>query len=234
MLRIKKRNSIAKNFVITVLVTIAVVGIGVAQKALPKEPTESVVLNLLCDGVVPQPTTHPLIAKNEELVVENAYIKEELASRSQAVQREEYKKKLMIKVINNNIGGKLQGKGEVIYKASIANKYPPYLMTAITMQETGGGRDKKSVLYSHNNMGGIFNPKTDTPKHYDNVDQSVYDMAERIKKYYVDEGLTDIEKFGKKYCPVGVANDPKNLNKHWIPNVQRNYIKLINESEGLV
>lgn len=40
--------------------------------------------------------------------------------------------------------------------------------------------------------------------------------AGTIKKRY--DG--DIEKFAKRWAPVGVANDPTNLNKNWIKNAQ--------------
>jgi len=38
-----------------------------------------------------------------------------------------------------------------------------------------------------------------------------------------------LEFLGASWAPVGVANDPTNLNRHWIPNVCRIYAELIAE-----
>jgi len=41
--------------------------------------------------------------------------------------------------------------------------------------------------------------------------------------------LTDrfIEFLGAHWAPLGVSNDPTNLNRHWIPNVRRIYADLV-------
>lgn len=158
------------------------------------------------------------------------YLRSELSSRGDIVDREKARKEMIIKAINNNIGGKLKGKGEVIYKASVTNKFPPFLQAAIIIHETGAGTSK--AVRDRNNVGGIF--KGSSLKYYNSVDDSIYDMATRIKKYYIDEGKTTLESFGAKYCPIGASNDPTQLNKHWIPSVHKNYIKLLNESGGIL
>jgi hypothetical protein len=38
-----------------------------------------------------------------------------------------------------------------------------------------------------------------------------------------------IEFLGAHWAPLGVANDPTNLNRHWIPNVRRIYADLVAE-----
>ena len=38
-----------------------------------------------------------------------------------------------------------------------------------------------------------------------------------------------LEFLGARWAPIGVANDPTNLNQHWIPNVCRIYAALIKE-----
>ncbi len=42
-----------------------------------------------------------------------------------------------------------------------------------------------------------------------------------------DDFVDWIEYFGTKYCPIGASNDPKGLNKNWIPNVRRFYKEFI-------
>jgi hypothetical protein len=37
---------------------------------------------------------------------------------------------------------------------------------------------------------------------------------------------------GERWAPVGVDNDPQNLNHHWVPNVTAIYHQLLEESDG--
>jgi hypothetical protein len=154
-----------------------------------------------------------------------------LTSRGDIERKLENRKEIIIKVMNKNLGGKLKNKGSVIYEASTHNKFPPYLQCSIVIHETGNGNSL--AIKNKANVGGIF--EGDHLKDYKgDIDRSIWDMAKRIKLYYIDEGRTTIEAFGKKYCPIGAKNDPKGLNKSWIPTVTKYYIKLINESEGVV
>lgn len=41
-----------------------------------------------------------------------------------------------------------------------------------------------------------------------------------------------IEFLGAHWAPLGVSNDPTNLNRHWIPNVRRIYADLVAEPRG--
>lgn len=156
------------------------------------------------------------------------YLRQELSSRGEIVDREKKRKDTIIAVLNNNLGGKLKGKGQVIYEASTANKYPAYLQASIIIHETGNGTSQ--AVRERNNVGGIF--EGNKLKYYKSVDDSIWDMASRIKKYYIDEGKTSIEAFGAKYCPIG--NNDDGTNKHWIPTVSKYYIKMLNESGNIL
>lgn len=161
---------------------------------------------------------------NTERMLRNA-----LASRGDILERENLRKETIIRVMDNNLKGLLKGKSQVIYEASTTNGYPPYLQCAIIIHETGNGTSK--ALKQKNNVGGIF--QGSHLKWYESIDASIWDMAWRIKKYYVDEGRTTIESFGAKYCPVGAKNDPTGINKYWVPSVNKYYIKMLNEG-GLI
>jgi hypothetical protein len=52
--------------------------------------------------------------------------------------------------------------------------------------------------------------------------------AGTIKKRYKG----DLEEFQKRWAPVGVANDPKNLNANWLKNMQY-YLDLANDNGGI-
>jgi hypothetical protein len=182
----------------------------------------------------PQPVPYEVYlasqSKLEATTRNNQLLSSELENMKTFREKDKIRKDIMIKVMNKNLGGKLSDKGEIIYNASTANKYHPYLQCAIVIHETGNGTS--IAVRNLNNVGGIF--AGDSLRMYNNIDDGIWDMATRIKRYYIEEGLTTIDKFGAKYCPIGVSNDPTGLNKHWVPAVSRNYIKLLNESSGVI
>jgi len=177
------------------------------------------------------PTPDPVLVENETLKTDNSYMRQEISSRAAEFDKQRSKQAKIISVINKNLGGKLANKGEYIYRASVSSEVPPFLVVAIMMHETGNGKDKSSCLWTHNNVGGFF--EGSRLKHYKTVEQSINEMCANVKRYYIDQGLTTIERFGAKYCPIGASNDPRGLNKHWVPTVTKNYIHLLNSSGGI-
>lgn len=172
------------------------------------------------------PTPDPLIVANATLTNDNQYMRREIASRAKEFEESRSKRQRIINTINKNLGGKLANKGEYIYNASVANDIPPFLVVAIVCHETGAGKARNSSLYSHNNVGGFFaNGKL---IYYKTVEQSISAMCSHLKTYYIDRGLTTIDRIGAVYCPVGI-ND-HGTNKYWVPNVTNNFVKLMNES----
>ena len=167
--------------------------------------------------------------KLETTMRDNSTLLNELNNMKLFREKDKIRKETMIKTMNQNLGGKLKNKGEVIYTASTVNKYHPFLQCAIVIHETGNGTS--DAVRNLNNVGGIF--AGNSLKYYNSVDDGIWDMAKRIKRYYIDEGLTTIDKFGAKYCPINCSNDD-GTNKYWVPAISRNYIKLLNESEGIL
>jgi len=71
---------------------------------------------------------------------------------------------------------------------------------------------------------------------YKDIDTSIYDMTTRLRKYYIEQGLTSIRQIGLKYAPL---NDSRNGvggmdNKKWIPKVEELCNKMLNENEKLM
>jgi hypothetical protein len=159
------------------------------------------------------------------------YLKTELTSRGSIIEREKTRKDKIVSVINNNMWGKLKGKGLVIYEACVANGVHPFLQASVIIHETGAGTSK--AVQNQNNVGGIMN-ENDKLKTFKTVDDSIWKMAEIMRKYYIEKNLTALDQFGHKYCPVGAANDPTGLNKYWVPAVSKVYIKMLNESGGII
>jgi hypothetical protein len=108
-----------------------------------------------------------------------------------------------------------------------------FLLWAISMQETGNGWSK--AIMERNNVGGLFiGGRLDKRQ---SVYRGITEMAIQIRyNGYYDNvpglytgNITDrtIEAMGNIYCPIGAANDPTGLNKHWVPNVKRHYNELV-------
>jgi hypothetical protein len=122
--------------------------------------------------------------------------------------------------------GGLAGKENVFQAA--ANKYglDPALLMAIVMHETGKGTSH--AVRDLNNPGGIFDPDTNwtTMKQFASIEEGIDYTARNLKENYIDKGLTSIEAIQPKYAPQGAANDPRGLNKDWVPGVRHYYEQL--------
>ena len=133
-------------------------------------------------------------------------------------------------LLNKTLGGRLAGKGSAI--VSIGNKYgvDPAFLAAILHHESGNGTS--SAIINKNNPGGIMDASTNWSKlkHFATLEEGIEYTASNLKRNYLDKGLTTIEKIGSKYAPVGAANDPRGLNKNWVPNVTSLYNKYSSET----
>lgn len=120
----------------------------------------------------------------------------------------------------------LQNTGDLFVK--YGNKYgiDPALLAAISIHETGNGTSP--AARNKYNLGGMMDPESKWTKlmSFDSIEEGIDAMARNLKKNYLDQGITSIEGIGKKYAPVGAANDPRGQNKHWIPGVTSYYNKL--------
>ena len=121
----------------------------------------------------------------------------------------------------NGKGGALEGKGELI--AQIAKEYdiPVHIFAAIIFAETGWGKSK--AIRQYNNPGGIMDASNGckTLKKFGSLEEGLRAMASNLKRNYFDKGLDTLAKIQPKYCPIGAANDPKGLNKNWLPTVTK-------------
>lgn len=107
----------------------------------------------------------------------------------------------------------------------------PRFLAAIASQETGGGTSK--AIKNKNNAMGIMKGKK--LRSFASVADSINAQARSLTRdggYYT--GKDTIGKIGGTYAPVGAANDPKGLNKHWIPNITKFYEELGGDASGKV
>lgn len=99
---------------------------------------------------------------------------------------------------------------------------------AIAKHETG---NYTSNAYANkNNVGGMmyWDAKTKSSRliTYTSIDEGIEAFISNLKRNYYDLGLDTIEEIQKKYAPVGVANDPNNLNSNWVMGVSMYYSQL--------
>lgn len=143
----------------------------------------------------------------------------------------------IVKVINNNLSGLLENKGEVYYDTSIKYNVSPLLLVAITLHETDNC--KSNLLKTTNNVAGINHVSGDNYKAigryniYETVENSIDHLGYILKVFYIDAGKKTIDQIGKKYAPL---NDYQNgkygmSNSSWIPNVTKNYNRMEKELE---
>lgn len=146
---------------------------------------------------------------------------------SRGVDREQFSQDKVISAIKNNLGGAFQGKSNFIYHTSKKNNVNPMLVAAIARHETGNGTSQ--AVKTLNNPGGLMG--NNGLMRFNSLESGIEKMIIVLKEYYIDQGLTTIEQIQKKYCPVGASNDPTNLNVHWLPNVTKTYLKILEEAK---
>lgn len=123
--------------------------------------------------------------------------------------------------------GAFSGKGDAFIIAARNNSIDPVLLASIAFHETGRGNSQ--MVKERNNPGGLYNSSAGTFFVYDSLDEGIDAMAKNLYKNYIGMGLISVEQIGNKYAPIGVANDPNNLNVHWVPNVS----KVVSQFGGL-
>ncbi|WP_229751904.1 CHAP domain-containing protein [Marinithermofilum abyssi] len=131
-------------------------------------------------------------------------------------------KPITVKELDQNLKGKgvFEGKAQQFIDAGEQNGVDPVLVAAIALHETGNGKSK--AVKQKNNPGGLMG--SGGLMSFSSLDEGINKMASNLYRLYIKEGLTTPDKIGPKYAPVGAANDPNGLNKHWVPTVKK-YIK---------
>lgn len=97
------------------------------------------------------------------------------------------------------------------------------MVVSISAHETGYWSSE--VFKGKNNFGGVM--CNTGLKNYETLEDGLNGFVNLLTYNYFSKGLNTIEQIGAKYCPVGAENDPKGLNKNWVPsvtNIYNNYL----------
>jgi hypothetical protein len=230
-----------KAFLIATLFLIALVAILAAKDSYINN-NDNFITQILTTQ--PEPT-NPLVLEVQALSEQIAEIETAYFETLTEIERLEQERKVrqatrqeITSAINKFLKGKMTNKGNAIYMAAKSQEpeISATLLTAIILLESGSNFDSYNVRVN-NNVSGMNWTKDSRYRRngwyvqYDNVDQSIWDMAERLSKYYIAQGLTTIEQIGAKYAPL---SDPREgmygmSNAKWVPNVTRIYNQIMAE-----
>jgi flagellum-specific peptidoglycan hydrolase FlgJ len=119
--------------------------------------------------------------------------------------------------INSHLKGVLQNTGHFFEEAGKKYDIDPALLAAISIHETGNGTSNAARFKF--NVAGMMGKNG--LKSYSSIEESIFDMARNLRQNYLDQGKKTIAQIGAKYAPIGAANDPTQLNNHWVRGVQR-------------
>lgn len=127
-----------------------------------------------------------------------------------------------------NGAGVFDGMHDTFIEVADRYEFDPVLLSAIAMHETGYGTSQ--MVKERNNPGGLYNSSAKEFYSFDTLEDGLDAMTSNLYKNYYEYGLFSISDIGNKYAPIGVENDPNNLNAHWIPTVTG----IVNSLGGLV
>jgi hypothetical protein len=119
--------------------------------------------------------------------------------------------------INKYLERGLAGYGAVFEQEARANKLDLYLLLAISIHETGRGKNT-----SGNNVGGMMKGSGGKMT-FRTMSAGIAAMAKNLRVLYIEDGLVTIPQIGSRYCPIGASNDPNGLNKYWVGSVTGYY-----------
>ncbi|WP_284036436.1 glucosaminidase domain-containing protein [Neobacillus sp. 114] len=119
--------------------------------------------------------------------------------------------------LNSKLKGVLKNTGDFFVEAGKKYQINPALLASIAIHESGNG-SSNAAKYKYNVAGMMSKNGLKT---YDSIQDSIFDMSRNLRQNYLDKGKTTIADIGAKYAPIGAANDPTNLNNHWVNGVQR-------------
>ena len=97
------------------------------------------------------------------------------------------------------------------------NEEQVLISIAISKWETGTYTSE--AFHKKNNVGGMM--CNNQLIKYNSLEEGINAFVKNLKDNYFEIGLTTLEKIQPKYCPIGAANDPKGLNKHWLSGTNR-------------
>ncbi|WP_215392847.1 CHAP domain-containing protein [Staphylococcus aureus] len=141
--------------------------------------------------------------------------KDDISPKDQKINVKKYKETFE----KNAKGGKLEGKAMEILDIAEKEKVPPLLMISIMINESGWGTGANAM--TQNNPLSVMGNKSIQESTYPTIEEGLRAGAKNLYEGYIKEGLDTPKKIGPKYAPVGAANDSKNMNVNWIPNVEK-------------
>ena len=114
-----------------------------------------------------------------------------------------------------NTAGVFSGKGELFIEIASEQGIDPVLMAAIALHETASGTSLAVV--TKNNPGGLMGK--DGLMAFSTLEEGLMSMGKTLHNRIIQDGHVTIADLGAVYAPLGVANDPTNLNAHWVPTI---------------
>mgnify|MGYP002177176283 CR=1 FL=1 len=126
-----------------------------------------------------------------------------------------------------NPGSPLVGLGDVFVREGQANGIDPRALVSIARAESSLGSDPGAR--ARNNAFGWGPHQT-----FASWEDNIATVARGLKAGYLDEGRVTLAQIQAKYCPVGAANDPTNLNSNWLRNTTALYAELGGDPAGSV
>lgn len=97
----------------------------------------------------------------------------------------------------------------------------PRLVAAIAAAESTLATQR---IQPHNAWGIMQGGKTF--RSFGSWEEGIDYVASLLRRGYLDEGLLTVRDIGAKYCPVGAANDPRGVNRLWVPDMTILYRQL--------
>ncbi len=128
---------------------------------------------------------------------------------------------------SKNPGAPLVGLGDVFVREGEKNGIDPRALVAIARAESSLGSDPGAR--ARNNAFG-WGPHATFASWEDNIAT----VARGLRSGYLDDGLLTLAQIQGRYAPVGVSNDPTNLNSNWLRNTTLLYGELGGDPNGSV
>jgi hypothetical protein len=113
-------------------------------------------------------------------------------------------------------GSPMAGLGRALLDVGWRYNIDPRFLVAISGADTGFGR----VLCTEFNAWNWFwHEWCNSP--FESWEQALDEVARGLRMYYLDDGLTDVDKIADRYGPLDDPRDTLGLNRHWPSNVTR-------------